>query len=83
MSGEGQVLKLRKQKDGVPIPEEGRFDRLSTESLFMALDGNLSTAAHLTDVCRSSAEPGRELSLLQTELEGALEATKALRRKNA
>ena len=78
------MLKLRRQgKEGVPIPEEGRFDRLSTESLYTALDGNLSMATHLIDVSRASKEPGRELSLLQTELEGALEATKALRRKNA
>jgi hypothetical protein len=70
------------RKKGVPIPEESRYDRLDEPSLFLMLEGNLSTATHLTDVYQASSDPDRELSLLQVELEGALAATKAMRRKH-
>ena len=76
------MLKLRKS-GGVPIPEESRYDRLSSESLWLGLEGNLSMSTHLIDVSRASKEPDRELSLIQTELESAVASVKALRRKNA
>ena len=76
------VFKIMGRKK-VPIPEESRYDRLNTDSLYLMLEANLATATHLVDVYRGSAEPEKELSLLQTELEGALAATKALRRKVA
>ena len=69
------------KKRGLSIPEESRYDRLTAENLYMMLEGNLSAATHLVDVYRGSPEPDKELTLLQTELEGALAATKALRRK--
>ena len=70
-----------KRNKGIPIPEESRYDRLTAENLYLMLESNLSTATHLVDVYQGSPEPDKELSLLQTELEGALAATKALRRK--
>jgi hypothetical protein len=69
------------KKRSVPIPEESRYDRLNSDSLYLMLEGNLGTATTLVDVYRVSPEPSKELSLLQVELEGALAATKALRRK--
>ena len=72
----------RKNK-GIPIPEESRYDRLDTSNLNMMLETNIATSTHLVDVYRGSNDPERELALLQTELEGALAATKALRRKVA
>lgn len=69
------------KKKGIPIPEESRYDRLTADNLYMMLEANLSTATHLVDAYQGSPEPDKELSLLQTELEGALAATKALRRK--
>lgn len=74
---------MRLRKKGLPIPEESRYDRLTSENLYTMMEANLATATHLVDVYRGSPEPERELSLLQTELEGALAATKALRRKVA
>lgn len=68
-------------KRKIPIPEESRFDRLNSDSLYLMLEGNLGTATSLVDVYRVSSDPTRELALLQVELEGALAATKALRRK--
>ena len=82
-SGGGQVLKLRKSGGVLPIPEESRYDRLSSESLWLGLEGNLSMSTHLIDVSRASKEPDRDLSLIQTELESAVASVKALRRKNA
>ena len=69
------------KKKGIPIPEESRYDRLNSDSLYLMLEANLGTATVLVDVYRGSPEPEKELSLLQVELEGALAATKALRRK--
>ena len=69
------------KKKPVPIPEGSRYDQLNSESLYIMLEGNLGTATSLVDAYRISPEPAKELSLLQTELEGALAATKALRRK--
>lgn len=74
-------MRFRSRKEGIPIPEGSRYDRLDGTSLFLMLEANLGTATHLVDVYRGSQDPERELSLLQTELEGALAATKALRRK--
>ena len=69
------------KKKSVPIPEESRYDRLNSDSLYLMLEASLGTATTLVDVYRGSPEPTKELTLLQTELEGALAATKALRRK--
>lgn len=69
------------KKKGLPIPEESRYDRLNSDSLFLMLEGNLGTATALVDAYRVSIEPEKELSLLQVELEGCLAAVKALRRK--
>ena len=69
------------KKKGLPIPEESRYDRLDSTALYTMLEGSLGMATHLVDVYRQSPEPAKELTLLQTEVEGALAAIKALRRK--
>lgn len=68
-------------KKKISIPEASRYDRLNSDSLYLMLEANLGTATSLVDLYRGSPEPAKELSLLQVELEGALAATKALRRK--
>jgi hypothetical protein len=76
----GDRIMWRKPK-GLPIPEESRYDRMTNENLFLTLEANVGTATTLVDLYRGSPDPERELSLLQVELEGALVACKALRRK--
>lgn len=72
---------FRRQR-GVPIPEESRYDRMSPEDLYSWLESALGSTTHLIDVYRS-AGTDRELVLAnaQAQLEDALAATKALRRK--
>ena len=65
------------RKKGIPLPEESRYDRMDSPALFTMVEGSLSMATHLVDVYRQSPEPAKELSLLQTELEGVLAATQS------
>jgi hypothetical protein len=70
------------RKKGVPIPEESRYDRMDSENLYLMLESGLGTATHLVDTYRAMHdERDQTLALLETELEIALAATKALRRK--
>jgi len=70
------------RKKGIPIPEESRYDRMSPESLYLMLESGLGTATHLVDTYRAiPAEQDVTLGNLQVELEVALAAVKALRRK--
>ena len=74
-------LKIGKQ--GVPIPEGSRFDRMAAEDLFLLLESGLSNSTHLVDVYRTAVSDEKEpiLAQVQTNLEDALAATKAMRRK--
>jgi hypothetical protein len=54
---------------------------MTAENLYLLLESSLSTATRLTDVYRASDDAERELAYLQVELEGALGAVKALRRR--
>ena len=71
------------KKKGVPIPEGSRFDRLAAEDLFLLLESGLGSSTHLVDVYRTASSDEKELLLaqVQTNLEDALAATKAMRRK--
>jgi hypothetical protein len=72
-----------KGRQGVPIPEASRFDRLAAEDLFLLLESGLGNATHLTDLYRATIADEKEavLAQVQTNLEDALAATKAMRRK--
>ena len=72
------------KKKGIPIPEESRYDRMTSESLYLMLESGLGTATHLVGTYRATPlDQDITLANLQVELEIALAATKALRRKVA
>lgn len=72
-----------KLKQGVPIPEGSRFDRMSQEDLFLLLESGMGTSTHLIDLYRATTSDEKEpvLAQIQISLEDALAAAKALRRK--
>ena len=72
-----------KRKQGIPIPEGSRFDRMAAGDLFLTLESSLGTSTHLVDLYRAASPEECEpvLVQIQTNLEDALAATKALRRK--
>jgi hypothetical protein len=72
-----------RKKKGLPIPEGSRFDRMSQEDLFLMLESGMGISTHLIDLYRATTAEEKEpvLAQVQTNLEGALAATKALRRK--
>lgn len=74
---------IRFKRQGIPIPEGSRFDRLSQEDLFLMLESGLGTSTHLIDLYRATTSDEKEpvLAQVQARLEDALAATKALRRK--
>jgi hypothetical protein len=76
-------LKVGTGKQGVPLPEASRFDRLTAEDLYLLLESGLSTATRLTDTYRAATTDEKQplLGNCQTALEDALAAVKAMRRK--
>lgn len=75
-------MPFRRVKQGVPIPEASRWDRMSSENLYLALESALATATHLTDQYRHDpASREKNLALLETEVQTALQSCQALRRK--
>jgi hypothetical protein len=72
-----------KGREKMPIPEASRFDKMSAEDLFLMLESSLGTATHRVDTYRIAVGDEKEpvLVTLQVEVENALAAVKALRRK--
>ena len=71
------------RKKGIPLPEASRFDRMTETDLYLLLEASLSSSTHLVDVYRATLPEEKELVLAnaQIEIEGALAACKAMRRK--
>lgn len=77
------VIKLGKKRQGLPIPEASRFDRMSTGDLSLALEADLMSAGHIFQTYQQRlGEPEAALALLQDHLDSAMAMTKALRRKH-
>lgn len=77
------AFRVKGRATRVPIPEASRFDRMSQEDLFLLLESGLGMATHRVDIYRATTTDQKEpvLANVQTALEDALAAVKALRRK--
>jgi hypothetical protein len=67
----------------VAIPEESRFDRMTTADLFMSLEAAVGESGHLvTQYHNQPSQQEPTLAELQIQLETALACAKSLRRRH-
>jgi hypothetical protein len=73
---------LRLKKKLPPMPEESRFDRMSETNLFIITETSIGEAGNfLTQYRDDRLSREQNLAWLEVELETALGAARALRRK--
>lgn len=70
-----------RRRRGVPIPEEGRLDRMSEGDLFLALESSLMGCEQTMRSFTQEREKEWALAQLERHLEQATAVTKAMRRK--